>query len=827
MFNPTQVALRPWSNMRIRARIEEGAPGLVLFALAATVVMITSGIVYVLFDNGSKFYRGFACGADDFKPPQDWDEDLKASIKDAANYSDGSISDPLWLNSLCITEFDMEHEVVLADPLIDRFQWDVDSKSYPEGDDRQPSVFTLEDGTEIRGPQIDEGRSYLTEYFSANPEKWDPEYPKVPLGVISANEKALILHTQNPDLAREWWVTIWVGDDDVRMDMENFSLGLNEYSMGSVYKEGDFVRVELDTYCGLEDGNQQTLDTLLSDASIETVDGCFTLENHLYPDIHAQASADGLDVATEYLAYKANGFHKPEIGEELGNGSTAWSIVGEKDLPYDYDQDGVWNTKSDGQGGLADNDIDGDGIANKVDHDMDNDGIPNAFDSDPVLPNVDWVGILLGVLTLAVVVVAYASPQWLPKLSIETIDATIPTLKSVAYLVVLIGFMSLISPPSGILLMTLLALMIILTILIRRIDGGYPKPLIAIGLTSLFFALFSIHEIQTGHTIFFGGSMIFMANIISDTRNQAGLERTAIMEGDSRSLMILIVLVTLMLCYFDFVARVNGSLGEFLTQTWWKTDVRTVSVVTVGEDLHMGVNSLLQTTLQVALGALVIAIPIGLGTAIYLSEYASQRTANFVKPVLELLAGIPSVVYGFFAFVVIAPIVVDVGTYFLERGWIAEEPQLFNPLSGAIVVGIMITPLIASLSEDALRAVPDNLRQASYALGATPVETTARVTVPSALSGILASIILALSRAIGETMAVTLSVGTLATFSNNMFRSAQTMTAYIAQRIGGELPIGTTPYYSLFAVGFYLFFITLGLNLIGHRIMTRFREAYD
>ena len=225
MSKPTQVHMRPWSNMRIRARIEEGAPGLVLFALAATVVMITSGIVYVLFDNGSKFYRGFACGADDFKPPQDWDEDLKASIKDAANYSDGSISDPLWLNSLCITEFDMEHEVVLADPLIDRFQWDVGSKSYPEGDERQPSVFTLEDGTEIRGPRIDKGRPYLTEYFSANPDKWDPEYPKVPLGVISANEKALILHTQNPDLAREWWVTIWVGDDDVRMDMENYSLG--------------------------------------------------------------------------------------------------------------------------------------------------------------------------------------------------------------------------------------------------------------------------------------------------------------------------------------------------------------------------------------------------------------------------------------------------------------------------------------------------------------------------------------------------------------------------------------------------------------------------
>lgn len=813
--------------MRIRARIEEGAPGLVLFALAATVVMITSGIVYVLFDNGSKFYRGFACGADDFKPPQDWDQDLQASIKDAANYSDGSISDPLWLNSLCITEFDMDHEVVLADPLIDRFEWDADAKSYPEGDDREPSTFTLEDGTEILGPMIDDGRPYLTEFFNANPDKWDNEHPKIPLSVISANEKALILHTQNPDLAREWWVTIWIEDDSARMDMENYSLGLNEYSMSGIYKAGDFVRVEMNSYCGYDSETHSDLAVRLVEESIETTDNCFTREHHLSAEIHALATAHGLETSTEYLAFKANQFHKPESGDELGNGSTAWNLVSEEDLPYDYDLDGVWNTKSDGQGGLADNDIDGDGIANKVDHDMDNDGIPNAFDSEPILPNVDWVGILIGLLTIAVIVAALYSPQWLPKLSIETIDSVIPTLKSVAYLVVLIGFMSLISPPSAFLLMLLLGLMIILTIMVRRIDGGYPKPLIAVGLTSLFFAIFSVHEIQTGHIIVFGSSLIFLGILMSDSRNQAGAERFAIMEGDSRSLMVLIVLVTLILCYFDFVARVNGSLGEFLTQTWWKTDVRTVSVVTVGEDLHMGVNSLLQTTLQVALGALIVAVPIGLGTAIYLSEYASDRTANFVKPILELLAGIPSVVYGFFAFVVIAPIVVDVGTYFLAQGWIAEEPQLFNPLSGAIVVGIMITPLIASLSEDALRAVPDNLRQASYALGATPVETTARVTVPSALSGILASIILALSRAIGETMAVTLSVGTLATYSNNMFRSAQTMTAYIAQRIGGELPIGTTPYYSLFAVGFYLFFITLGLNIIGYRIMTRFREAYD
>ena len=193
--------------MRIRARIEEGAPGLVLFALAVTVVMITSGIVYVLFDNGSKFYRGFACGADDFKPPQDWDQDLQASIKDAANYSDGSISDPLWLNSLCITEFDMDHEVVLADPLIDRFEWDADAKSYLEGDDREPSTFTLEDGTEILGPMIDDGRPYLTEFFNANPDKWDNEHPKIPLSVISARESPYPSHPKSRSRSR------MVGDD--------------------------------------------------------------------------------------------------------------------------------------------------------------------------------------------------------------------------------------------------------------------------------------------------------------------------------------------------------------------------------------------------------------------------------------------------------------------------------------------------------------------------------------------------------------------------------------------------------------------------------------
>ena len=157
----------------------------------------------------------------------------------------------------------------------------------------------------------------------------------------------------------------------------------------------------------------------------------------------------------------------------------------------------------------------------------------------------------------------------------------------------------------------------------------------------------------------------------------------------------------------------------------------------------------------------------------------------------------------------------------------ADEPQQFNPINGAIVVGIMITPLIASLSEDALRSVPNSLREASYALGATPVETTFRVVIPSGLSGILASIVLAFSRAIGETMAVTISVGTAAYYTRNMFLSSQTMTAYIAKKIQGDLPAGTSAYYSMFAVGLYLFIITLGLNMIGQRIMHRFREAYE
>ncbi|CAI8240438.1 MAG: Phosphate transport system permease protein PstC 1 [Methanobacteriota archaeon] len=270
----------------------------------------------------------------------------------------------------------------------------------------------------------------------------------------------------------------------------------------------------------------------------------------------------------------------------------------------------------------------------------------------------------------------------------------------------------------------------------------------------------------------------------------------------------------------------GGALGEFFFQTEWLPSASCPDRRSLCESMSFGVNGLLLTTMQVAFGALIIAIPLGVGTAVYLSEFASPRIVAIVKPTLEILAGIPSVVYGFFALIYIGPLVVELGNIFYENGWIDAAPSVLNPLNGAIVVGIMVLPLIASLSEDALRAVPNELREGSHALGATKIETTTNVMIPASLSGILASIILALSRAVGETMAVTLAVGTMAAFTANMFLPAQTMTAYIAQRVGGDLPFGEIGYYTIFAVGMYLFVITLSLNLLGNKILEAYREAY-
>lgn len=250
------------------------------------------------------------------------------------------------------------------------------------------------------------------------------------------------------------------------------------------------------------------------------------------------------------------------------------------------------------------------------------------------------------------------------------------------------------------------------------------------------------------------------------------------------------------------------SLVEFLTNTRWTPQYT---------EKNFGILPLAAGSLLVAGGAALIALPVGLLTAIFLSEYAGRRLRGLLKPLLEILAGIPTVVYGYFALTFITPALRSV----------VPGTEVFNAASAAIVVGIMIIPTVASLSEDALRAVPDALREGAYGLGATKFEVSTRVVVPAALSGILASFILAVSRAVGETMAVTIAAGALPNLTLNPFESIQTMTAYIVQISLGDTPHGTIEYKTLYAVGMTLFFITLAMNVVSNWVLARFREEYQ
>jgi phosphate transport system permease protein len=219
----------------------------------------------------------------------------------------------------------------------------------------------------------------------------------------------------------------------------------------------------------------------------------------------------------------------------------------------------------------------------------------------------------------------------------------------------------------------------------------------------------------------------------------------------------------------------------------------------------------------VTAGAAIVAIPLGLATAIYLSEYASPRVREIVKPVIEVLAGIPSVVYGFLAVTVVSPIIRDV----------FESKSIFNAASASIVVGIMILPMIVSLSEDVIRSVPRSLREGAYALGATKLDVTMGVVVPAALSGIMASFLLAISRAIGETMAVTLAAGKEPRLTLNPLESVQTMTAFIVDVSQGDVEAGSISYRAIFAVGLALFVWTMLLNILAQWILGRMREKYE
>jgi phosphate transport system permease protein len=257
----------------------------------------------------------------------------------------------------------------------------------------------------------------------------------------------------------------------------------------------------------------------------------------------------------------------------------------------------------------------------------------------------------------------------------------------------------------------------------------------------------------------------------------------------------------------------DSSLGEFLTGTVWAPGQG------AGVGGRYGVLPLVNGTLMIGLGSLVVGLPLGLLTAIYLAEYASHRVRGVLKPTLEILAGVPTVVVGFFALQFITPT--------LLRPLFGEERVfIFNAAAGAIAVGLMILPIIASISEDAMRAVPASLREAAYGLGSTRRQVSLRVVVPAALSGIAASVILAFSRAVGETMAVTIAAGNSPKMTLSFFTSIQTLTASIAQTVSGEAAAGTVRYNALFALGMMLFVITLAMNLISARIVRRFRQVY-
>jgi phosphate transport system permease protein len=256
------------------------------------------------------------------------------------------------------------------------------------------------------------------------------------------------------------------------------------------------------------------------------------------------------------------------------------------------------------------------------------------------------------------------------------------------------------------------------------------------------------------------------------------------------------------------------SIADFLFGTDWGPTFTPPS---------FGVLPIVVGTLSVTLWALVFAIPIGLGSAIYLSEYASRRVRRVVKPILEILAGIPTIAFGYFALIFITPQ--------LQKIWpghfLGGPPLLFSVLGGGLAIGLMIVPIIASISEDAMSAVPRGLREGAYALGATKAKVATRVVFPAALSGIVASVILGISRAIGETMVVLIAVGSTPNLTFSPVESVQAMTAFIGTTATGDIPNGSTTYKTIFAVALLLFLMTMVMNLLSVRLVRKYRQAYE
>ncbi|GJQ36905.1 MAG: phosphate ABC transporter permease subunit PstC [Anaerolineales bacterium] len=277
---------------------------------------------------------------------------------------------------------------------------------------------------------------------------------------------------------------------------------------------------------------------------------------------------------------------------------------------------------------------------------------------------------------------------------------------------------------------------------------------------------------------------------------------------------ILSIFVTLAIVYelgkeaLLFFVDPDVTLVKFFTTTRWQPGIG-----------QYGIVALVSATLTTSFIAILISLPLGLASAIYLSEYASPKARGILKPVLEILAGIPTVVYGYFALLFVTPI--------LKLFFSGNQLQTYNMLSAGLVMGIMILPLIASMSEDSLSAVPRALREGAYAMGATKLETSTQVVLPAALSGIGAAVIIGISRAVGETMIVAVAAGAGPNFSFNPLDAAETMTGHIARISGGDLSYNTIDYTSLFAIALMLFLVTLVLNLISQWVVNKFREQYE
>jgi phosphate transport system permease protein len=266
------------------------------------------------------------------------------------------------------------------------------------------------------------------------------------------------------------------------------------------------------------------------------------------------------------------------------------------------------------------------------------------------------------------------------------------------------------------------------------------------------------------------------------------------------------IVVALFVPAIEFFGEV--SIVDFLTGTEWAP---------LFEPSSFGVLPLVAGTLLVTACACLVCVPFGLGAAIYLSEYAKPRTRKFLKPALEVLAGIPTVVYGYFALTLVGPLLKDLG---LISG-------VQSALSAGLVMGVMLLPTVASISEDSMAAVPRELRDGAYALGSSRLQVSTLIVVPAAISGIIASFVLAISRAVGETMIVLIAAGGQPNWTWNPFEAVQTMTAFIAATGQGDVPTGSIEYKTIFAVGATLFVMTLVMNVFAIRLVRRFREVYE